>query len=124
MTGGKYFRATSAEGLEQIYAEIDQLEKTEIEVTSIKRYSEEFRRFAFLGLFFLGLEISKALFNILRYISTNRFFSSFSKQLGEAGQHYSNTDWLICQIMQISGCLVNRCGRIETLIFNNTPYRL
>lgn len=61
MTGGKYFRATSAEGLEQIYAEIDQLEKTEIEVTSIKRYSEEFRRFAFLGLFFLGLEI------LLRY---------------------------------------------------------
>ena len=61
MTGGKYFRATSAEGLEQIYAEIDQLEKTEIEVTSIKRYSEEFRRFAFLGLLFLGLEI------LLRY---------------------------------------------------------
>jgi Ca-activated chloride channel family protein len=61
MTGGKYFRATSAEGLEQIYTEIDQLEKTEIEVTSIKRYSEEFRRFAFLGLLFLALEI------LLRY---------------------------------------------------------
>lgn len=57
MTSGKYFRATSAEKLESIYAEIDQLEKTEIEVTSIKRYSEEFHRFAFLGLIFLVLEI-------------------------------------------------------------------
>ena len=61
MTGGKYFRATSAEGLERIYEEIDQLEKTEIEVTSIRRYNEEFHRFAFLGLLFLGLEI------LLRY---------------------------------------------------------
>ena len=61
MTGGRYFRATSEEGLEQIYAEIDQLEKTEIEVTSIRRYSEEFRRFAFFGLLLLGLEI------LLRY---------------------------------------------------------
>lgn len=61
MTGGKYFRATSAEGLARIYEEIDLLEKTEIEVTSIRRYNEEFHRFAFLGLLFLGLEI------LLRY---------------------------------------------------------
>jgi len=46
MTGGKYFRATSAESLERIYAEIDQLEKTEIEVTTLKRYNEEFHHFA------------------------------------------------------------------------------
>ena len=57
MTGGKYFRATSAESLERIYAEIDQLEKTEIEVTSIKRYSEEFHRFALWGLVLLILEL-------------------------------------------------------------------
>ncbi|MCR9286736.1 MAG: VWA domain-containing protein [Bacteroidetes bacterium] len=61
MTGGKYFRATSAESLERIYAEIDRLEKTEIDITSIKRYSEEFHRFALLGLIFLVIEI------ILRY---------------------------------------------------------
>lgn len=30
-TGGKYFRATDTESLKQIYAEIDQLEKTEVE---------------------------------------------------------------------------------------------
>ncbi len=61
MTGGKYFRATTEEGLERIYAEIDRLEKTEIEVTSIKRYSEEFHWFAMLGLIFLVLEL------LLRY---------------------------------------------------------
>lgn len=61
MTGGQYFRATTAESLEQIYADIDQLEKTEIEITSIKRYSEEFHHFAFWGLLFLVLEI------LLRY---------------------------------------------------------
>jgi len=57
MTGGKYFRATSAESLERIYAEIDQLEKTEIEVTTIKRYSEEFHHFALWGLILLVLEL-------------------------------------------------------------------
>ncbi len=61
MTGGKYFRATSEESLERIYRDIDALEKTEIEVTSIKRYSEEFHRFVFLGLLFLIFEI------LLRY---------------------------------------------------------
>ena len=61
MTSGMYFRATSAESLQRIYAEIDQLEKTEIDVTVIKRYSEEFHRFAFLALFFIVLEV------LLRY---------------------------------------------------------
>lgn len=67
MTGGKYFRATSKESLEQIYAEIDQLEKTEIEVTSIRRYTEEFHRFAFWGLILLILEITLR-YTILRTI--------------------------------------------------------
>ena len=57
MTGGRYYRAESAKKLELIYEEIDKLEKTEIEVTSIKRYSEEFYRFAFAGLLFLFFEI-------------------------------------------------------------------
>ncbi len=61
MTGGKYFRATTARSLEKIYDEIDRLEKTEIEVTSVKRYSEEFYRFVWLALFFLVLEM------LLRY---------------------------------------------------------
>ena len=46
MTKGQYFRATSAEGLERIYAEIDELEKTKMDITTLKRHSEEFHRFA------------------------------------------------------------------------------
>lgn len=57
MTGGKYYRATSEESLQAIYAEIDQLEKTEIDVTVFKRYSEEFRKFLVWGFGFLILEI-------------------------------------------------------------------
>ena len=57
MTGGKYFRAINEERLELIYAEIDRLEKTEIEVTTVKRYSEEFYRFVWMGVMLLLLEI-------------------------------------------------------------------
>ena len=56
LTGGQYFRATNEVGLEQIYSEIDRLEKTEIEVSVFKRYSEEFRRFLIFGLICLVLE--------------------------------------------------------------------
>ncbi|MEM6967553.1 MAG: VWA domain-containing protein [Bacteroidota bacterium] len=61
MTGGQYFRAIDEQSLEQIYQTIDQLEKTKIEVTTIKRYSEEFDIFALLGIIFLVVEI------LLRY---------------------------------------------------------
>ncbi len=56
LTGGQYFRATNEAGLERIYAEIDRLEKTEIDVSVFKRYSEEFRKFLFFGLLFLLIE--------------------------------------------------------------------
>ncbi len=56
-TDGRYFRATSAEALEQIYNYIDELEKTEIETTVIKRYSEEFGGFALWALVLLVLEL-------------------------------------------------------------------
>jgi len=49
-TGGKYFRAKDNRGLQQIYNEIDRLEKTEIEVTRIKRYSELFHNLAIWAL--------------------------------------------------------------------------
>ncbi|MFZ1257781.1 MAG: VWA domain-containing protein [Saprospiraceae bacterium] len=55
-TGGKYYRATNAEKLKEIYQEIDQLEKTKIEVRYIKRYSEEFRSFLLAALFLLCME--------------------------------------------------------------------
>lgn len=56
MTGGKYYRAIDQESLENIYAEIDQLEKTEIEVNVFKRYSDEYGHFLKWGLFLLLLE--------------------------------------------------------------------
>ena len=57
MTGGQYYRATSEEKLEEIYEQIDKLEKTEIDVTVFKRYSEEFRRFMKIGLILLLIEL-------------------------------------------------------------------
>jgi len=56
-TGGRYFRATDRDDLENIYAEIDRLEKTEIEVNVFKRYEDEFRNFLIIGLMLLLLEL-------------------------------------------------------------------
>jgi len=56
-TGGKYFRARSKEELEEIYNEIDQLEKTEIKVNQYVQYRELFAMFVYFGLGFLVLEI-------------------------------------------------------------------
>ena len=57
MTNGRYYRATNEQSLTAIYDEIDKLEKTEIEVSTFKRYSEEFRRFLLWGVGFLLIEI-------------------------------------------------------------------
>jgi len=42
MTGGNYYRATDNRTLRAIYKEIDRLEKTKIEVTAYRRYTEHF----------------------------------------------------------------------------------
>lgn len=42
LTGGKYFRATDEEALRNIYREIDQLERTKLEVTMFTKPKEEF----------------------------------------------------------------------------------
>lgn len=57
ITGGKYFRATDTESLRNIYKEIDQLEKTEIEEYGYFEYDELFDRFLIMALILLGLEI-------------------------------------------------------------------
>jgi Ca-activated chloride channel family protein len=56
-TGGKYFRARDKEGLENIYRQIDQLEKSAVEITSYKRYRELFIPFVLAALGFLLLEL-------------------------------------------------------------------
>jgi len=53
ITDGKYFRATSISKLEEIYKEIDALEKSKIDVHEFSRKSEEFLPFALLGALFL-----------------------------------------------------------------------
>lgn len=57
-TNGKYFRATSNEALREIYQEIDQMERSKIEVKEYHKKNEEFLIFAILGLLLLILEFS------------------------------------------------------------------
>lgn len=57
MTGGKYFRATDNRKLRNIYQEIDQMEKTKINVREFNKKNEEFYLFAFAALFFLFVEM-------------------------------------------------------------------
>jgi Ca-activated chloride channel family protein len=56
-TGGRYFRARDKEGLENIYKEIDKMEKSKIDVTSYKRYQELFIPFVLAALALLFLDI-------------------------------------------------------------------
>ncbi len=56
-TGGKYFRARDNDGLQKIYDDIDQLEKTKIETSSYARYAEEFYPLALAALVLLVLEV-------------------------------------------------------------------
>ncbi len=53
---GQYFRATDKNKLENIYKEIDQLEKSKINVTDYKKKSEHFWPFASLAAILLLLE--------------------------------------------------------------------
>jgi Ca-activated chloride channel family protein len=56
-TGGRYFRARDKEALKSVYRQIDQMEKTKVEVQTIKRFEERFLPFLLGALFFLFLEI-------------------------------------------------------------------
>ena len=49
VTGGEYFRATDNEKLEEIYSEINKLERTEIEEFKYYSYDEKFRSWALLA---------------------------------------------------------------------------
>ncbi len=60
-TDAKYFRATDNKSLKNIYAEIDKMEKTKIEVSEYKRYSEEYLPWLLAAGLFLLLEM------VLRY---------------------------------------------------------
>lgn len=57
MTGGKYFRATNNEKLRSIYQEIDQMEKTKINVKEFSKKYEQYFLFALAGLMLLFIEV-------------------------------------------------------------------
>ncbi len=50
VTGGAYFRAQDTASLEEIYEQIDQMERTEAKVKEYMEYEELFAQFAFPGL--------------------------------------------------------------------------
>ena len=56
MTGGKYYRADSADTMRRIYAEIDSLEKTEVDVKKFEHFDELYRPVGLAGLGLLLLE--------------------------------------------------------------------
>ncbi len=66
-TGGKYFRARDKNGLKNIYNQIDQLEKSKVEIISFRRYEERFLPFILAALAFLFMEI------ILRFTLFRKF---------------------------------------------------
>lgn len=56
-TDGKYFRATSTDKLKEVYQEIDQLEKTKLNVKEFSTKSEEYQLFALLAFLFILAEV-------------------------------------------------------------------
>jgi Ca-activated chloride channel homolog len=60
-TDGKYFRATNNKKLQSIFEEIDKMEKTKIEVTEFKRYTEEYLPWLLAAFILFALEL------LLRY---------------------------------------------------------
>ena len=66
-TGGLYFRATNNKKLEEIYNEINKLEKTEIEEFKYYNYEEKFRPLILLALTLL----------IIEWLMRNTLFRSF-----------------------------------------------
>ncbi len=66
-TGGKYYRAKDDSSLKNIYTEIDKLEKSKVEITAYKKYTEKFLPFALAAATFLLLEM------ILRFTVFRKF---------------------------------------------------
>jgi len=61
VTGGLYFRATNNRALKEIYGEIDQMEKTKMNVQEYSNKFEEYAFYAMIGLLLFLLEL------LLRY---------------------------------------------------------
>lgn len=65
-TGGRYFRATDAAALSRIFEQIDQLEKTPVQVTRYRSAEESYRAPVLVGLGALVLELIVAATIVVR----------------------------------------------------------
>jgi len=59
-TGGRFFRATDAQALQQIFSTIDRMERTEIKVRGYTRHTEQFAWFLYPGALLILLELALA----------------------------------------------------------------
>jgi len=57
ITGGKYFRATNNKKLQEIYTEINKLEKSDIEEIKYYDHEEKYRLYILLAIIFLTIEL-------------------------------------------------------------------
>ena len=57
ITGGKYFRATNNKKLQEIYSEINKLEKSDIEEIKYYNHEEKYRLYILLAIIFLTIEL-------------------------------------------------------------------
>lgn len=57
ITGGKYFRATNNKKLQEIYSEINKLEKSDIEEIKYYDHEEKYRLYILLAIIFLTTEL-------------------------------------------------------------------
>ena len=57
MTGGKYFRATNNKGLNEIYSEIDTLEKTKVDLAVFSKKNEEYHKLILLAMALFLMEL-------------------------------------------------------------------
>jgi len=58
LTNGKYFRATNKQKLEEIYKEIDKLEKSKIDVMEFRKKTEEYMPLVLLALILFLIELT------------------------------------------------------------------
>lgn len=57
VTGGRYFHAQDTKGLQDVYREIDSLEKTDVQIKEYMEYNEQFRAFSLIAILLLVGEI-------------------------------------------------------------------
>ena len=56
ITDATYFRATNLKGLEDVYRQIDKMEKTEVHIDQYTYFEERFMPWLLMGLLLLGIE--------------------------------------------------------------------